>query len=97
MAGDVITLQTGWKFARGNYERASQVSFDDSKWQNVTIPHDWAIEGPVIPDGDGNTGKLPWRGEGWYRTKLDIPASQTGKREPPGRGDPCQEVRPLPV
>ena len=80
MAGEIVTLQTGWKFARGNYERAFQINFDDSKWQDVTIPHDWAIEGPVMPDGDGNTGKLPWRDEGWYRTKLDIPDSYSGKR-----------------
>ncbi|MBW6500074.1 MAG: DUF4982 domain-containing protein [Bacteroidales bacterium] len=79
-AGEIIALQTGWKFARGNYERAFQINFDDSKWQNVTIPHDWAIEGPVLADGDGNTGKLPWSGEGWYRKKLDIPADWQGKQ-----------------
>jgi beta-galactosidase len=76
---DKTTLQTGWKFAKGNFENAAQPGFDDSKWQNITIPHDWAIAGPVIPDGDGNTGKLPWRDEGWYRRKLDIPSSYNGK------------------
>ena len=80
LARDVITLQTGWKFARGNFDRASQINFDDSKWQNVTIRHDWAIEGPVLADGDGNTGKLPWSGEGWYRKKLEIPANWQGKQ-----------------
>jgi len=79
-AREVITLQTGWKFSKGNYELASQISFNDSKWQNVTIPHDWAIEGPVLVDGDGGTGKLPWRDEAWYRKRLDIPASYTGKQ-----------------
>jgi len=78
-AREVITLQTGWKFAKGNYELASQISFDDSQWKEVTIPHDWAIEGPVMVDGDGSTGKLPWRDEAWYRKKLDIPVSYAGK------------------
>ena len=30
-------------------------------------------------DGDGNTGKLPWRGEGWYRRNLEVPAVSEGK------------------
>jgi beta-galactosidase len=79
-AGEVITLQTGWKFAKGNFELASQSNFDDSRWKNVTIPHDWGIEGPVMEDGDGGTGKLPWRDEGWYRRRLDIPAGYSGKQ-----------------
>jgi beta-galactosidase len=76
---EMITLQTGWKFAKGSNEKAAQIKFDDSKWQSVTIPHDWAIAEPTVVDGDGNTGKLPWKGEGWYRKILDIPASYAGK------------------
>jgi beta-galactosidase len=78
-ARDITTLQTGWKFSKGNFENASQPDFDDSKWQLISVPHDWSISGPVMVDGDGNTGKLPWRGEGWYRRNLEIPASFSGK------------------
>src|SRR5512133_2391839 len=78
-AREIITLQTGWKFSKGNFEMASQPKFDDSKWQNVSIPHDWAISGPTIVDGESNTGKLPWKGEGWYRRSLEIPAGYAGK------------------
>lgn len=76
---EIITLQTGWKFSKGSIPHAEQSKFDDSKWQDVTVPHDWAISGPTIVDGDGNTGKLPWKGEGWYRRGLEIPANYTGK------------------
>jgi beta-galactosidase len=79
-ARETILLQTNWKFAKGNFTNAFKVNFDDSQWQNVSIPHDWAISGPTIVDGDGNTGKLPWKGEGWYRKRLDIPASYASKR-----------------
>ena len=72
---EMITLQTGWKFAKGSNEKASQVKFDDSKWQNVTVPHDWAISEPTVIDGNGDTGKLLWKGEGWYRKTLDIPTA----------------------
>ncbi|HAH25858.1 MAG TPA: glycoside hydrolase family 2 [Prolixibacteraceae bacterium] len=75
----IITLQTGWKFSKGNFPHAEQAKFDDTKWNDVTVPHDWAISGPTIVDGDSNTGKLPWKGEGWYRRGLEIPADYTGK------------------
>ncbi len=73
------TLQSGWKFAPGGQPGASAAEFNDGGWQKVSIPHDWAIAGPSIPDGDGNTGKLPWKGEGWYRRALEIPATYSGK------------------
>ncbi|HEY3372256.1 MAG TPA: glycoside hydrolase family 2 TIM barrel-domain containing protein [Prolixibacteraceae bacterium] len=76
---ETITLQTGWKFSKGNIPHAEQLKLDDSKWQRVSVPHDWAISGPTIVDGDANTGKLPWKGEGWYRRDLEIPAAYTGK------------------
>jgi len=74
------TLDTGWRFQRGSHPDAHQVGFDDSRWETVSVPHDWAIAGPVIPDGDGNTGKLPWQGEGWYRLSLPVPASYANQR-----------------
>ncbi|MEZ5196037.1 MAG: glycoside hydrolase family 2 TIM barrel-domain containing protein [Bacteroidales bacterium] len=77
---ETTDLKTGWKFSKGHNEQAFQTAFDDSAWEKISIPHDWAIEGPFIPDGDGNTGKLPWKGEGWYRNKIRIPDNYQGKR-----------------
>lgn len=73
------------RFARpeGNY--GGEVSyvqrdFDDSSWQRVNLPHDWAIAGPFITTGGGGgMGRLPSPGVGWYRKKLDIPASDAGR------------------
>lgn len=57
-----------------------QADFDDSGWQAVTLPHDWAIAGPFISEGPhGGMGRLPSWGIGWYRTRLDIPASDRGR------------------
>ena len=43
---EVKVLDVNWKFQKGNFEEAYKVNFNDSKWQSVTIPHDWAIYGP---------------------------------------------------
>jgi beta-galactosidase len=59
-------------FVRGNY--------DDSAWQRITLPHDWAIAGPFLVEGNhGGMGRLPSWGIGWYRKKLDLPAGDAGK------------------
>ncbi|MFA6701257.1 MAG: DUF4982 domain-containing protein [Dysgonamonadaceae bacterium] len=47
-----ITLQEGWRFSREDNPQASNVNFDDSKWQTVRIPHDWAIYGPFSWQND---------------------------------------------
>src|SRR4051812_13981173 len=53
--------------------------FNDSSWQSVNLPHDYAIEGPFILTGSGGMGRLPTAGVAWYRKKLTIPASDAGK------------------
>ena len=73
------TLDT-WRFAQGAHDGAAAWQFDDSQWQQVRVPHDWAISGPFIVDGDGNTGKLPWKGQGWYRTTTTFPQLHTDQR-----------------
>lgn len=60
-----------------------QNNFEDSSWETVNLPHDWAIKGPFYK-GDpaevgGGMGRLPSPGVAWYRRKLDIPASDKGK------------------
>ena len=54
--------------------------YDDRAWEAVTLPHDWAIAGPFLEEGDfGGMGRLPSWGIGWYRRKLEIPVSDSGK------------------
>ena len=76
----VENFNRDWKFARGSQAGAEAISFNDSAWLPVRLPHDWAISGPYEPQGDANTGKLPWRGEGWYRKSFTLPAADAGQR-----------------
>lgn len=52
-----------------------QPEFDDSTWDTVILPHDWAIAGPFYTDPDnpvvgGSMGRLPVQGVGWYRHNI---------------------------
>ena len=39
-------LEKNWKFIQKDVPEAFEAHFDDSGWQSVTVPHDWAIYGP---------------------------------------------------
>ncbi len=53
---------------------------DDSSWRKLDVPHDWGVEGPFRADLDNNTGKLPWKGIGWYRKHFQVAEGDKGKR-----------------
>ncbi|TWT78566.1 Beta-galactosidase [Posidoniimonas polymericola] len=76
----VEVLTDGWRFAPGPQERGAATDLADAGWQTVQIPHDWAISGKPDPQLDAATGKLPWRGEGWYRRKVKISAEDSTRR-----------------
>ncbi|MCL7762496.1 DUF4982 domain-containing protein [Polaribacter sp. Z014] len=37
-------LLKNWKFTNYDYGAAFQKDFDDADWENVTVPHDWAVQ-----------------------------------------------------
>ena len=58
-------LEKGWRFTREDSPEFSRVGYDDSKWQCVTVPHDWAIYGPFSIEND----------------KQNVAITQDGQRE----------------
>jgi len=56
-------LLDGWRFHKGGAANADNVDFDDSKWQSVTIPHDWAISGPFDKEIDKQVVAIEQNGE----------------------------------
>ncbi|MBN8877727.1 MAG: DUF4982 domain-containing protein [Sphingobacteriales bacterium] len=60
-----------------------QNNFNDNAWQQVKLPHDWAINGPFYEGNNaivgGGMGRLPSQGVAWYRRKLDISAADKSK------------------
>ena len=48
----VRELKRGWRFIREDPKGAEGEGFDDSSWQEVRVPHDWAIAGPFDREND---------------------------------------------
>ncbi|KAH8781226.1 glycoside hydrolase superfamily [Diaporthe sp. PMI_573] len=64
----------------GNDLQYVQAGFDDSSWESVNLPHDWAIKGPFgAPGISGGMGRLPTNGVGWYRRSLTVTGDDVGK------------------
>ena len=58
-------LEKNWRFTREDNPEAIKPVFDDTKWQKVTVPHDWAIYGPFSAQND----------------KQEVAISQDGQKE----------------
>ncbi len=68
-----------WSFHLGDVKLGGRETLDYSKWQKVTVPHDWSVAYPASPDKASCTGYLPG-GIAWYRTDIKIPETQASQR-----------------
>ena len=72
-----VSFDEGWRFRLGDAAGAQNPAFNDSDWTQVTVPHDWAIDGPFDAALNPHTGALPIAGIGWYRKTFSLPAART--------------------
>lgn len=76
----VRSLDDDWRFHKGEVEAAHVLSFDDSSWRRVDVPHDWGIEGPFDRQNPASReGAYLPTGVGWYRKTFSLPASEADK------------------
>ncbi len=40
-----ISIDFDWRFIQEDVEGAEAISFNDSQWRQLDVPHDWSIEG----------------------------------------------------
>lgn len=64
--GQADKFNDNWRFALVDDGNAAKPEFDDSHWRQLTLPHDWSIEGEPSQALASCTGYLPG-GIGWYR------------------------------
>ncbi len=89
-AGNTLSFDEGWLFSRYGRQPDGTMNpeppglekpgISDAAWRKLKLPHDWAIEGPFRLDLEGETGKLPYHGIGWYRNHFTVPETDREKR-----------------
>ena len=79
MDQQIISINEGWRFFLGECEDAWYKGYDDTAFQQVTVPHDWAVAYPFSQTYSSGTGYLAG-GVGWYRLHFKVPEAYRGKR-----------------
>lgn len=74
-------------FSKTGAFQFATAKFDDSSWQSLNLPHDWAVTLPFVWDDDLKSHgykplgrEYPATSVGWYRREFEIPASDRGRR-----------------
>lgn len=68
------SLKDGWRFHRGEADGAFMPAYDDSEWDRVSVPHDWAITGPFSIENDLQNVQIVQNME----TKASLKTGRTG-------------------
>ena len=69
---------TDWLFHYGDEPGADFMGWDDSAWERVTLPHDWAVSFPFDRAHASGTGYLPG-GTAWYRKHFTLTEDEARK------------------
>ena len=70
-----VSFNDAWRFLKAEAKAAEQPDFNDTGWDEIRLPHDWAIAGPFDSNLNPHTGALPIFGTGWYRKRFGLPES----------------------
>ncbi len=74
-----LNFNRNWKFKLGDPTGAMAKAFDDSAWENVSLPHDFSItQNFTNSNTEVESGNLP-AGTGWYRKLFTMPADYADK------------------
>ena len=89
---DDPTKDLGFGVGQGDFAKTgdfkfAKAGFDDSKWRDLDLPHDWAVELPFVDDPEQASHgfkplgrRYPETSVGWYRREFDVPATDKGRR-----------------
>ena len=71
-------FDSNWRFYLGDAAGAEQPTFDDSKWRQLSLPHDYSIEQEYTQAGEAESAYL-LGGTGWYRKNFTLGKEMEGK------------------
>lgn len=66
------TINSGWRFFKGDALESVVSNYDDSAWESISIPHSWNTDAYIHKDY--------YKGTGWYRKRLRLPESWKNKQ-----------------
>lgn len=77
--GQVLNFDSDWKFHHGEEPSAKEPNFNDAKWKDINLPHDYSLEQPYTPNAEAESG-YKMGGIGWYRKSFSLGESFNNKK-----------------
>ena len=77
--GESKKINDNWRFMLDDVQEGQSKSLDDTKWQQINLPHDWSVKGQLSPTLASCTGYLPG-GIGWYRKNINVAKEKEGQK-----------------
>lgn len=75
------SFNESWKINEWDVNNGQDISYDDSGWENISLPHDWSIFNPIYRDSPaGSHRDYMDGGVGWYRKTFTVPADYKNKK-----------------
>ncbi|TYA71746.1 glycoside hydrolase family 2 TIM barrel-domain containing protein [Seonamhaeicola marinus] len=68
-----------WKFIKGEHSSAETLSYNDTSWEDVRLPHDWSILAGYQKENTAASTGFSEGGIGWYRKEFQVPKTDEGK------------------
>ncbi|WP_235188623.1 glycoside hydrolase family 2 TIM barrel-domain containing protein [Catenovulum agarivorans] len=78
-AKQVDDFNFDWKFTLEKQRQGFEYEWDTQGWQNVRLPHDWAVALPYTTEGAASSG-FKLGGIGWYRKSFKLANEDQSKR-----------------
>ena len=87
----IRSFDEGWRFLKDDPTGAESLSFDDSDWRKIDVPHDWSIEDLPGQNGEDITGPFDKSsvdkmssgyligGTAWYRKSFTLSKQESNK------------------
>ncbi len=78
---ETLSFDKDWKFLKDDPQGAEQPGFDDGRWRQLDLPHDWSIEGGYDrSNSSGRGGGYVQTGIGWYRKSFGLDQADQQRR-----------------
>ena len=77
--GDVDGYTTDVYKGGGDGGSPASISYNDTAWRDINLPHDFMIETPIDSTASAVNGSLA-NGIAWYRREFDVSSADKGKR-----------------
>ncbi len=71
-------IDLNWRFNLDDDTAYASINYDDSEWENISLPHDWMIRSErKKTNPSGTAGGFYPGGTGWYRKHLNLDLAES--------------------